>query len=521
MRESRMIGFASSGVLALAAHAAPVVTVLHTKIAGHPTSSIPGTRDLNGALVPSEIKAMEDIVLNPRDSGAWLLKARTTLGADLETVMIARRGGVTNALMQEGQFAPGGDPSHRFDFFGSAMGRFNTIGDYVFCFRARTGVTGSTYPADGQRVAVWDGTNIVVRLKQGDLVSGLMDTGATGDEKVGNSVGSAHLLDSGAIGTQDSTTTGISTTRRPVLMYNVAGFKQSNLSTLLDINGVSRTWTTFLANFFYTTVDGAHWAALGRHSGQTSSDDMLAKDGVAVLQSGTAIVASGVIVEDIFNFVLLNNGDWYARGDVTGSNDWFAKNGVLLAKTGDPIVPGSTEHWGPIFYAMHANNNGDYVLAGNTDDPNTGRNSVVVLNGQTVIVREGDRLDLNGNGQLDDDVYIGRTTPDNDSFDADGIQIADDGTVLMMVNIRNNDGQEYNVVPAFGSPSALIKITPGSDCPPCAADYNNDGGITGEDVAAFFDDFENGRPCADVNLDGGITGEDVAAFFVPFEAGSC
>ena len=59
-----------------------------------------------------------------------------------------------------------------------------------------------------------------------------------------------------------------------------------------------------------------------------------------------------------------------------------------------------------------------------------------------------------------------------------------------------------------------------SFCPPCAADYNQDGGVTGDDVGAFFDDFENGRACADVNEDGGITGEDVERFFMDFEAGN-
>lgn len=58
-------------------------------------------------------------------------------------------------------------------------------------------------------------------------------------------------------------------------------------------------------------------------------------------------------------------------------------------------------------------------------------------------------------------------------------------------------------------------------CAECAADYNLDGGVTGDDVAAFFVDFENSAPCADVNLDGGVTGDDVAFFFTVFENGGC
>jgi len=54
---------------------------------------------------------------------------------------------------------------------------------------------------------------------------------------------------------------------------------------------------------------------------------------------------------------------------------------------------------------------------------------------------------------------------------------------------------------------------------PCIADFNQDGGVTGDDVAAFFTDFQQGKPAADVNQDGGITGDDVAFFFTRFEQG--
>jgi hypothetical protein len=61
----------------------------------------------------------------------------------------------------------------------------------------------------------------------------------------------------------------------------------------------------------------------------------------------------------------------------------------------------------------------------------------------------------------------------------------------------------------------------GSGCAPCAADYDQDGGVTGADLAAFFADFEAGAICADVDQDGGVTGGDIGAFFFVFEAGGC
>lgn len=77
-------------------------------------------------------------------------------------------------------------------------------------------------------------------------------------------------------------------------------------------------------------------------------------------------------------------------------------------------------------------------------------------------------------------------------------------------------GGDYSVTGGFWA--GIGSGTPGC---PCAADYNDDGGITGEDVEAFFIDFENGAGCSDVNQDGGIDGSDVESFFIVFENGGC
>ena len=57
--------------------------------------------------------------------------------------------------------------------------------------------------------------------------------------------------------------------------------------------------------------------------------------------------------------------------------------------------------------------------------------------------------------------------------------------------------------------------------PPCAADFNRDGGIDGQDVEAFFLAWSAGEAIADVNEDGGIDGQDVEYFFVRWEQGGC
>jgi len=41
------------------------------------------------------------------------------------------------------------------------------------------------------------------------------------------------------------------------------------------------------------------------------------------------------------------------------------------------------------------------------------------------------------------------------------------------------------------------------------------------DIQAFFFDWENATGCSHVNQDGGIDGADVGAFFLVWEAGGC
>ena len=55
----------------------------------------------------------------------------------------------------------------------------------------------------------------------------------------------------------------------------------------------------------------------------------------------------------------------------------------------------------------------------------------------------------------------------------------------------------------------------------CPADFNQDGGVDGLDVAAFFPAWESSDVRADVNHDGGVDGADVETFFSFWQAGGC
>ena len=69
-------------------------------------------------------------------------------------------------------------------------------------------------------------------------------------------------------------------------------------------------------------------------------------------------------------------------------------------------------------------------------------------------------------------------------------------------------------VPSVGADGVPVPSAGG-----CPADFNQDGGVDGADVEAFFVLWEAGDNGADFNQDGGVDGADVEAFFVRWEAG--
>jgi len=101
-------------------------------------------------------------------------------------------------------------------------------------------------------------------------------------------------------------------------------------------------------------------------------------------------------------------------------------------------------------------------------------------------------------------------------YDADNDGDFADPTAISGTTDPNSADEGYHVVLYVGNTTPA-----GSACPACAADYDQNGGVDGGDLAAFFLDFEQGLPCADVDGNGGVDGGDLGVFFTLFEAGGC
>lgn len=478
-----------AGAISTSALAGTGIQVIYSKVPGHPTAAIPGAVDLDGNPAASDFRALEELIFAPNGS-QWIVKGRTQLGSDNENIMILGSGTSGTMFAQEGQHILGGQPDERYEFFSSSIGRFDDNGNFAYAARARTQRNGSTSAPNGQRVLYWDGTTTTLRFRQGDLITGLVDVPANpqGDETFGNSVTSIHLLNDGTIGSHDTTIGNIHSTRRPALMYNSAAFQQSGVTTFTDIDGsTTRTWVT-MSDAFYTTPDGAHWMAIGRGDGQVFPEVTLVRDGLAVLKTGQPIGGSAVILGTIPAWDIKSNGDWWARGADTGTGDYAARNGVVVAKTGDPITPGSGETWGDTFLAFNINEAGDWVLVGNTSEGDLGRDNVMVLNGETVLAREGDavELDLDGNGDFDD-AFIGRGNNTLAAFEANDVFINEAGDVYFFASLRDEAGNDLNSNPSFGAPQAFLRILAGGT--PCPGDLNSDGVVDLADLTTLLSNY--------------------------------
>jgi hypothetical protein len=92
---------------------------------------------------------------------------------------------------------------------------------------------------------------------------------------------------------------------------------------------------------------------------------------------------------------------------------------------------------------------------------------------------------------------------------------------LTLTNVSPADAAAYSCrvfnICNLQATSAAVWLT--LDSPSCLGDYNQDGGVDGSDLEAFFVDWEAGNAAADVNEDGGVEGADLEVFFTRWEAG--
>ncbi len=480
------------GAVAAAASAGDV-KVIYTEVATDPSSIVPGAKDAAGNPVETRWLAIEEVVLR-HDGGQWVIKGRSTLASTLDAILILGSGFSGNAFCQDGQPFQGGVSGELYDFFDTPIpASWDDNGNIAFSARAKGGSA-----AVFEKVVVFDGSTHTIVHQMGDPALGLIDNppGSSGDELFGNSINSVYLRNDGLVGFVNTPITNCHSSRYPAYFIGNTSFKQSGIST---IDG--ETWDSFGLSDAGGTPDGAHWFAEGdTENPDTSIDGILAVDDAVAIREGSPVAGSSVICADIFFTRMLSDGTWFSRGDDPSDNDWAARSGVLLAKTGDPIGA-SGENWGASFSAFTGNRVGDWLLAGNTNNADPNVDSVLVLNGTDVVLREGDPIDVNGDGTFNDDAHLA-------SFQPNDLHLTDSREVYFLATLRNGAGT------SIGDAFLYLSLA-AQPCAPC--DTNCDGSVNGQDIANFVAALSGSpdpcSPCnSDTNGDGSVNGMDISGF---------
>ena len=421
-------------------------SVIFSEISFSPTSAVPG---LGGALFDS----FDRLYLSP-DGSRYIITASSDLDTSIDEVLLVgdTASGSASLFVQEGVTDLG--DGELVGFINRRAG-INDAGQFVFA-------TNTNGDSSSDEVIV-----------TGDLNSGALSVVAREGNPIPGPLGSANnfgsTLDLGGIAQNGDvsfrapfTVGALPTDQDDFLILNGAVLAQEGVTAPGNqAGGASETWDAFDTEDFRTDATGNNWLAQGDLSGDTSSDDVLVVNGDVVLQEGSPIINNRVNgpIDSIVEASMDSAGNWLARGDVDSGEDFLVFNGDIFAATGD-AVPGSSGEsysdavFSATFFSMISNNNGDVVFGATTDNPDDGADAVLVFNNELVIARQGDGVDLDGNGLLDDNVFIDVFNND-DAVLTDGLQYIFTATLVDSEGIGLGQALITITIPAPGAASLL------------------------------------------------------------------
>ncbi len=490
--------------VAMAGAASGQITPIFTNIVGAPGNEVPGYA--NG-WKPGLTSQFDRAYVSP-DGQRWILGGFANEAATNDEIVVVGggpgRAGAVVILQEQATLIGGIAQPQLID----QQMSINNAGQAAIAVDLTGGTT------NDESIVLYDpvgGLSIVAQegLPYGTLFSGVA---------LSSTLDSPSITADGTVGFKAyfAATAPITTTTRYALVLGDSVIAQEGVTIP---TGAVEEWDNFDAGTFFISDDGSDYIVVGDdESATTTADGILVRNGDVIVREGDAVVG-GIFQDSIVQEIAMSkNGDhWIIRGITStgGALDFTIVDGNVVAETDQPITPGSFEFYddalySACFFSIAINNNGDYVVGGVTTALDVNANAVLVLNGETVVVREGDPVDLNENGDASDDGVFISVFNNDDAF------LTDDLGYYFMADLRDatgtNVGQAFLYIDLAGG---------GPSCPPCAADYDGNGGVDGGDLGAFFADFEAGETCADVDGNGGVDGGDLGFFFAVFEQGGC
>ena len=466
---------------------------VYSNIIGHPTAKVPGLEGF-------EFQNFDRPYLSP-NTKLWVLTADTDDSTATDELILVGSycGGAIFA--QEGVTTL--DPNDIGDQIGFIDQKvsINDSGDFAFTTNTN-GATGADevvvkYDADADA--------FVTIAREGDLA-------APAGANYSTVIGAANILQNGQV--WFIADTDLADTDLDYFVFSKNGniaVAQEGVTIPTGQMGpiTTEAWDLFDSLDLWTNADGTSWAAEGDLEGDTTTDKIFAVDNDVKIQEGIIIPGSGFTspadASSPTDYAeMFSDGTWMARGGNDDDQDWVVQNGVVIAATGEPVTPGSSELWSDAPYSVTyfqftVNNHGDTIVSGTTNSGDNASNAILVLNGTTVISRENDPIDLDGDGVLDPNADYRIRTYGNDD-----LVLTDDFQAYTTVTMRafNDSGSDADVGDAFIRFNLCGVVT--SLC----ADLNGDGIVNNDDYAIMRDAIGHTscdaayHACADYDGDG-------------------
>ncbi len=400
-------------------------TVLFSNLPGTTSAAVPGVPGVE--FEPGlDTNHFDRIYGHP--NGHWVMTALADLPSSRDECLIVNG----EVVMQEGMPAPWTGGAENCGTIDTRCA-INGVGDVAFATNT-SGTTADDYVAT--RIGgVWG-----YGAREDDALPG--GSGAV----LSGTIDSSVILDSGAVGYAADKLAGTAVTDVDddalVLDGNVL-LRMGVTAPTGQISGNGEFIESFDLSDFWVSGDGSRWLVQGDLEGSTSLDDVVIVNGAVVLQEGFILPNTGftdpVDTNGIKGVSMDAAGHWFARGDNDGTEqDWVVRDGELLGATGGPVTLLDPEQWSDAqlagcFFGHVGNGRGDYVIAGMTDHPDTARDAVIFFNSSQEVARESDPVDLDGNGILDDGVFI-------DSFGDDDLFLNDDRELFAVVTLKDAAG---------------------------------------------------------------------------------
>jgi hypothetical protein len=396
--------------------------IVFTNIAGHATAQVPGLPGVE--FQPGNVTTAFDRPFGGAQGGNWIIAAQTNQAATLNEIVLRNE----TTVLHEGDPAPwaAGQTIGTIDTRVS----INDSGDWAFATNTEGGPTTSD-EAIVRVIGGVGGTFIPIAV-EGQPVTGLPTAtwGAT-LESVTITPGSDIALVADGLG-------GTPAGQNEILWLASGPFATTGVIAPTGQLG-TESWENFGTEDYWVAPSGT-WLVQGDLSGPTATDGVVAVMNEVKVQEGVVLAGSGFAepVSTIAGSHLDPANHWLIRGsNATSALDWVYRDGVVVAATDQPIHTGATELWddtdfAACFFLQVGNARGDFVIGGVTNAP-TATNGVLVLNDERVIVREGDPVDLNGNGLPDDDLFF-------NTFGNDDGQLSRTGFFRFTATLRNGAG---------------------------------------------------------------------------------